>query len=209
MMMEGLLLRGLPTQRFPVLVRYALAALIVGLAFLIRLGLEGVLETYPLFLLIPAVFLVSLLLDRGSAYFAIALSALLAIYFFVEPRYSFVLNAEQAVVILLYLLICFGITTVTVALRLAVERAVRAEESQALLLEELAHRTKNNLAMITSLLTLQAAVRVPRRFAQRSTTQSPEFMLLPTPMTGFRPASDMTARAQSTCVSTSPTCAGT
>jgi two-component sensor histidine kinase len=98
---------------------------------------------------------------------ATVLSALLAVYFFVEPRHSLSLPLVQVPTVVLFVAICAAIATVGEALRKALERAIEAERTNALLLSELNHRTKNNLAVIITLLRLQSrrieaeAARVP------------------------------------------------
>jgi two-component sensor histidine kinase len=53
-------------------------------------------------------------------------------------------------------MVCFGIATISEALRKALERAVEAERATDVLLRELSHRTRNNLATISTLLRLEA-----------------------------------------------------
>lgn len=149
------LLRILPASPPSTLARYVLTTLIVLVFFLIRLGLPlG--AGYPFLVFFPAVFLSSILFDRGSGFLATALTTILAIYFFIEPRYHVLPPIEQVPPLVLYVLISCGIAVLSEALRRALERAQTAEREKDLLLQELAHRTKNNLQIIASVLALQA-----------------------------------------------------
>jgi two-component sensor histidine kinase len=62
---------------------------------------------------------------------------------------------KTSVSIALFLLVGIGIAFVSETMRKALEQAWAAEKTKGLLLEELAHRTKNNLAIVSSLLRLQ------------------------------------------------------
>lgn len=154
--MENMLLRILPDKQHHVLIRYAATAAIVGLTALIRYSLDRSLEHYPLLLFFPAVFLCSLLFNKGSGFFATALSALVADYLFMAPQFSFAVSAGDAVALSIFILVGCTMAGVTETLRKTVDQLSAAERNKALLLEELAHRTKNDLAIIGSAITLQA-----------------------------------------------------
>jgi two-component sensor histidine kinase len=131
-------------------------AAIVGCAGLLRLALDESLRGYPLLLFIPAVFLSALLFDRGSGFIATLLSAIIAGAYFIEPRGSGFLEARHWFPIFVFVLIGFAISGVTETLRKAVRKLERLEKAKDLQLEELAHRIKNDLAAVGSLLRLQA-----------------------------------------------------
>ena len=59
--------------------------------------------------------------------------------------------------LVLFLATCVAVTEVTEALRRVLDRTTRAEEENALLLQELEHRTKNDLHMVASVLEPQAS----------------------------------------------------
>jgi K+-sensing histidine kinase KdpD len=154
--MESLITALLPKQKHSILSRYLMTAAIVGVAALLRLSLAEELQHYPVLLFIPAVFLSALLFDRGSGFFATVLSAIVAVYLFIEPYWSFDIDIREFVPISIFMAVGFTISAVTEALRQTVAKLSRAEAQKTLLLEELGHRTKNDLFMVSSVLTLQA-----------------------------------------------------
>jgi two-component sensor histidine kinase len=154
--MENMLLRLLPKASHPVFVRYVASAGIVGVAALLRFSMDTQLQHYPLLLFFPAVFLCSLLFDRGSGFFATVLSAIVAAYLFISPHFSMRLDTGDVIALTIFVVVGFTMAGVTEALRKTIDQLARAHQSKALLLEELAHRTKNDLAIIGSAITLQA-----------------------------------------------------
>jgi len=154
--MEELLLRILPLRTFPVPTRYAATTFIVLMTLLVHVGLDAALTDSPFLLFVFAVFLSAMLFDRGSGFWATGVSVVLVRCFLMEPRYRLTPETNQITVILLFVLICVAITILTETLRLAVERLSTAQGQKQLLFDELAHRTRNDLTLITSFLTLQA-----------------------------------------------------
>jgi len=154
--MENLVLRLLPRRRFGVALRYGASAAIVGVAVLLRLSLETPLHAFPLLLFFPPIFLSALMFDRGSGFFATLLSAIISAYIFFEPVFSFRIGLESGLVLVIFVLIGFGISAVIEALRHAVAQLDESERAKALLLEEMAHRTKNDLSIISSAIQLQS-----------------------------------------------------
>jgi two-component sensor histidine kinase len=83
-----------PLRSLPLPLQYAASALLAfaffGLRYLLG-GLDLDAEQLPLFLIfIPAVVLAAFLFDRGSGYFAVAVSTGLGLYFMLDPRQPFV-----------------------------------------------------------------------------------------------------------------------
>src|SRR4051794_9756301 len=138
--MENMLLLILPRRKYPFLLRYGASAAIVVAAALLRGVLDVPMQQSPLLLFIPAVFLCSLLFDRGSGFFATLLSAAIAAYFFILPVHSFAIGASGAIFVVAFIIIGFVIAAVTEALRQAVHKFEAAERQQALWLREMAHR---------------------------------------------------------------------
>lgn len=151
-----MLVRLLPRRRYGVLLRYGATGIIVGIATLLRYSMDELLGGFPLLIFFPAVFLCALLFDRGSGFFATVLSALIAAYFFIEPYFSFRISFPSVVAVFIFVVICFTMAAVTEALRKTIVRLDESEKTKALLFEELAHRTKNDLAIISSAITLQS-----------------------------------------------------
>lgn len=153
--MENLLLRILPLGKYPAYLRYGVTTVMVGVFALIQVGLGAKLDGYPLLLPILVVFLAALVFDRGSGYWATFLSTVVALYFFIEPQNSFALRDDQIVPIALFIAICVIITTLTEALRMTLEKVIDAQKQVSLLMSEMGHRAKNNLQMVSAILSLQ------------------------------------------------------
>ncbi|MDQ4086877.1 MAG: DUF4118 domain-containing protein [Pseudomonadota bacterium] len=161
-----------PLRGIPLALRYAATALIVLACFALRFLLGGLdqAEHLPLFLMfVPAVILSSFLFDRGSGFFAVALSSLVGTYFYVEPAGSFEFT-HIGEVIRLATFILIGLMTAAIieALRKTVDElthrteeltATRAElveanQHRALLLSDINHRIKNHLASVAGTLVM-------------------------------------------------------
>ena len=117
-----------PVRGLPVWARYALTAVIVLLCFGARYLLTEV-QGSPFLLFLPAVVLASLLFDRGSGFFATLLSTALAIYFFIEPRSTFVLQDIGSIIaVLAFLGVGLFTAAIIEALRISVDELVGSEE---------------------------------------------------------------------------------
>lgn len=149
------LLRALPSRPQPPLVRLGVTTLIVGACFLGLLALHRDSEIHWFFVLYPAIFVSALLFNRGSGFFATALSAVL-LYLHLKPDDGLWLTADYTAALALFVAIALALAAISEGLRIGWERAVAAEKVKGLLLHELGHRIRNNLAMATSLLLLQA-----------------------------------------------------
>lgn len=151
------ILKFLPGRPRSVALRIAIATGLVGLCFVLVLGMrrEGLLGFY---ILLPAVFLVSVLFDRGSGIYAAVLSTIL-LYAMLTPPGSALLPSQYIIPLAGFLLIALLLAIGSEALRSALERAAAAEQAKDLLLRELAHRTKNNLMIVISILSMQARVK--------------------------------------------------
>ena len=154
--METLVLRLLPRRKHGIALRYGATAAIILITALLRYGLKEPLQQFPLLLFIPAIFLCALLFGRGSGFFATILSAAIAAGLFMGTPFTFRVGVQNLLALALFVLIGFIMAAVTEALRRAIARLDQSEKSKALLLDELAHRTKNNLAIISAAITLQA-----------------------------------------------------
>lgn len=155
-LIEATVLRLLPRRRLPAIVSYGGTAGIVLIAAALRYALGGSLVGYPVLLFVPAVFLCALMFDRGAGYVATVASAAIAWGVFMVPGQGVPATGVLWVPILVFLLIGVTMSAITEALRRTVWRLDEAERGKSLLLEELAHRTKNDLAIIGAAITLQS-----------------------------------------------------
>lgn len=148
--MEQFLLRLLPrTPRCPAWLRYVLTLALVGLTLLVRVLLDAHLRVAPLLVFIPAVFVASVIFDRGSGVLATLASAAVAAVA-VLP-----LSGMTAIPFAIFVLTGLMIATVTETLRRTIEKLTEARDYAEVLLQELAHRTRNDLSTIMSILRLQ------------------------------------------------------
>ncbi len=151
--MESLLLL-LPKRPQGILARYGATTLIVLVCFALQMGVEFQSGMFMFFLLLPGIFLASVLFDRGSGFYATALSTALSMAA-VRPSGSWLPAPEYLLPFVLFVLVGLALATTSEALRKALEKAVAAEQAADIMLYELNHRIRNNLAMVASVLELQ------------------------------------------------------
>ena len=145
------LLYFLPAHPQPAYMRLGTSALIMAFFILVQMGLQSQSGFGGLFFLLPGIFFCGILFDRGSSFFATVLATIFAVYTAPAGPWS-------AHLLTLGLFVATGIVigVVAEAFRNAMEKVVAAEKAKTVLLMELAHRTKNNLAMISAMMRLQA-----------------------------------------------------
>jgi two-component sensor histidine kinase len=146
------LLKFLPPRTQPVAVRYGASAALVLVCFAFRLGAGPAAGEYSFIFFIPPILAASVLFDRGSGFFATALSAAL-----VAVLLSWRVGALNHVAALT-LFVCVSVFVVIVGegMRKALEKSAAAGEDLQLLLDEQGHRIKNDLAIASALVMLQA-----------------------------------------------------
>lgn len=134
--------------------RYTLTTLMVACAsgIVILMNREG--GYYAFFIFFFVIFLSSVLFDHLSGFLATALCTVIMYFQLREPGTG-VFFERPASMLSLFVATSVGVAFISEGLRKAWERAVEAERKNALLLEELRHRTKNDLAMVISILSLQ------------------------------------------------------
>jgi len=166
-------LRLLPGPK-PVYVRYGLTVLMVLLMYAIRLGMQERTGLYGFIIYIPAVVAAALLFDRGTGYFAVALSAaVVAINLPWTPE-----RVEAHVSALAsFALIASGLVFISEGLHRALERAEAAARERDLLLREMSHRVKNKFTMIQSIIGLQAKDATPEAKASLAAVASRVLMI--------------------------------
>jgi two-component sensor histidine kinase len=146
------LLKFLPSKPQPLLVRYGVTTILVAVFFIFRIGTGPAAGQYTFILYIPPIILASILFDRGSGFFATALSALL-VALMVDWQADPVRHLAP---LTLFVVVSLFVVIVGEGMRKALERQVAAQEESELLLQEQGHRIKNDLAIASSLIALQA-----------------------------------------------------
>lgn len=131
-----------------------MTTLIVLVCFALQLGVELESGMLAFFLLLPGIFLAAVLFDRGSGFYATILSAALCVAVLPSSDGS-LLPAPYLLPFVLFVLVGLALAALSEAMRKALEKAVAAERSAEVMLYELNHRIRNNLAMIASVLELQ------------------------------------------------------
>jgi two-component sensor histidine kinase len=165
-------LASLPMKPQPIIVRLGVTTLVVLGLYLLQTFVEHRAEVFGVFLLYPAIFIAGVAFDRGSGFYATGLSTALLLFDITRhERGSIPLSYWLALA--LFVLIGILIASLSEALRHEWERAVSAEAAKDLLLRELQHRTKNDLATAAAVLSLQARSQTnPEVAAALSTARS-------------------------------------
>lgn len=154
--MEGLL-KLLPGPQ-PVAIRYGVTTLMVLLMYAVKLGMQQGTGLYGFIMYVPAVVAAALLFDRGTGYFAVALSACVVASSIPWPgRLEANVSALAS-----FILIASGLVFISDGLHRALERSERLAHERDLLLQEMSHRVKNKFAMIQSIIGLQAREAAPQ-----------------------------------------------
>jgi two-component sensor histidine kinase len=120
-------------------------------SFLFSLGAKVASGPFGFFFLIPPVVLASVLYDRGSGFLATGLGVLALasqLDWQADP-------AGHLVALTIFAIVTMFIAVFCEALRSALERGLGAQQELQLLLQEQRHRIKNDLALASSLITLQ------------------------------------------------------
>jgi two-component system, sensor histidine kinase PdtaS len=138
--------------------RYIFATASVGIVTAVQLIATPLPGGYVFILYYPAVTLSALLLDRGAGFYTAILSAFLTVLLFIEPRFSLIIPTQaDAVALFIFLACSVVITLVAESFRLLLERLDTMEREKDLLFRELAHRTRNNLQIVMSMLAMERA----------------------------------------------------
>jgi two-component sensor histidine kinase len=152
--MENLIVTVLSRKRPPAAVGYVVTAALVLLVLSFEYGFHPARHSYLPFL--PVVFLSALFFGRPAALFATLLSAALGDDVVNALRYGTAPASTELFFIPLYTAVGCAIAWLIEALHGAVCKLLGAEAETSLLLDELAHRTRNDLMMVSSVLGLQA-----------------------------------------------------
>jgi two-component sensor histidine kinase len=132
--------------------RYALTAIVMLVCGVLQFGLRAQSGFVGLFILLPGIFLAGFLFDRGSGLFAAAIGILFAALTVASDGSA----AEYLAPVVLFAVTALGAAIASEALRGQMRAVVQSERAKAVLLQELAHRTRNNLAILSAMIRLQA-----------------------------------------------------
>ncbi|WEK51648.1 MAG: OpgC domain-containing protein [Candidatus Kaistia colombiensis] len=111
-------------QRFNTPAQYALTCLFALPCFALRLQWPW--HSFSYFLFAPAVLLGAALFGRGPAILATVLTAVFAVFFWIEPIYTFRLSSQQVPPLVLYALVCASVVGLCEWSRAALNRDRRA-----------------------------------------------------------------------------------
>jgi hypothetical protein len=148
--MESLLYL-LPPRPQPFAVRYGLSALLMACSLGVFAAMEAQSGFIGLYILLPAIFLVGLMFDQASALFATLLAAV-GVLWMLRMQWS----STLALPLLFFTFVGSVFAALADLLRKEMEKVAASERSKSLLLQEIAHRTKNNLAMLSAMVRLQS-----------------------------------------------------
>lgn len=139
--------------------RVRLVATLAALAgtTLLRWLLRDWLALLPFLPYFPVVVACAALFGARYGYLASALAFPIAVYLFVPPLLSLDVGFEAWLSSALFLMVMLFIAWTIGLLRRLALRLRAAERAQAVLLNEMSHRVKNNLQMVSSLLMLESA----------------------------------------------------
>lgn len=135
-------------------VRLLVTTSIVAVFYLLVAVLQGRGSPEYFFLLLPAIFLAATLFERGYGIYAACLSTLF-LYASVVLGKGLLVPPRFVPALTIFLVMALGIAVLGERLKSAFERASAAERAKDLLLRELNHRTKNNLAIVISMLSVE------------------------------------------------------
>ena len=145
------LLYFLPEKQQTVATRYGVSALLMACSLVVFAAMEAQSGFIGLYILLPAIFLAGLMFDRGSGLFA-TLLAIAGVVWVLGLQ----LSSALALPLFFFALIGVAFAAFAELLRKEMEKVVASERSKTLLLQEVAHRTKNNLAMLGAMVRLQS-----------------------------------------------------
>jgi signal transduction histidine kinase len=145
------LLYFLPEKQQTVATRYGVSALLMACSLVVFAAMEAQSGFIGLYILLPAIFLAGLMFDRGSGLFA-SLLAIAGVVWVLRLQ----LSSALALPLFFFALIAVAFAAFAELLRKEMEKVVASERSKTLLLQEVAHRTKNNLAMLAAMVRLQS-----------------------------------------------------
>ncbi|MGY3355071.1 hypothetical protein ACVWZK_001734 [Bradyrhizobium sp. GM0.4] len=139
-------------HRLPSPVRYGISAGIMGACAMLQTALQMQTEVPGYFLLLPGVFLSGLIFDRGAGIFAAVIAVGVGAYIGSAGGFGLDFLATNS----LFAITAAGTAIVAEFQRAELRRVMLADKTKAVLLQEMAHRTKNNLAILSGMIRLEA-----------------------------------------------------
>ncbi|WP_354101299.1 sensor histidine kinase [Bradyrhizobium sp. RT5a] len=139
-------------RQLPIVIRYCVSACIMLVCAVLQMALQMQTGATGYFLLLPGVFLSGLIFDRGSGVLAAVVAVGVGAYLSYSGGYGIDYLGMNA----LFAITAAGTAAVAEFQRAELKRVVQAEKTKTVLLQELAHRTKNNLAVLGAMIRLQA-----------------------------------------------------
>ena len=146
------LLKFLPPRPQPILVRYGASAILVLVFFVFRLGTGAAAGEYSFIFFIPPILASAVLFDRGSGFIATILSAAL-VGTLLDWRAGVM---DHVGALTLFVVVCLFVVIVGEGMRKALENSAALGDELNVLLQEQGHRIKNDLAIASALIALQA-----------------------------------------------------
>ncbi|WP_234683696.1 sensor histidine kinase [Bradyrhizobium monzae] len=139
-------------HRLPGPVRYGISAGIMVACAVLQMALQMQTGVPGYFLLLPGVFLSGLIFDRGAGIFAAIIAVGVGAYISSAGGFGLNFLATNS----LFAITAAGTAIVAEFQRAELRRVMLADKTKAVLLQEMAHRTKNNLAILSGMIRLEA-----------------------------------------------------
>jgi two-component sensor histidine kinase len=131
---------------------YGIAIAIFAIATVLRFALDPfILPPAPFFTYYTAVLLTAFFCGMCPAIFAVVISGVTALYFFVPPRGTFEATPHGVIALVAFFTISFLIVAVVTSLHAAIKKILAQQQQTKLLANELQHRTSNLLTVIQSI----------------------------------------------------------
>lgn len=151
-----ILFRLLPGAQ-PVIVRYSVTALLVLAGFVLRYAIGENAGPYAFLIFILPIVASALMFDRGTGFFATAMStALLSLLLTWDDR-----SGVHIAALSLFVVVSCCLVFIAEGLHRALEAAHKAHEAADLLLQEMSHRVKNKFAAVSAIIALQSREQAP------------------------------------------------
>jgi two-component system, sensor histidine kinase PdtaS len=139
-------------NQIPKSVRYCISACIMMMFAVLQMALQMQTGAPGYFLLLPGVFISGLIFDSGSGILAAVIAVGVGTYVSYAGGWGLNYLSTNA----LFAITAAGTAVVAEFQRTELRRVVLADKTKGLLLQEMAHRTKNNLAILGAMIRLEA-----------------------------------------------------